>query len=56
MVIHGAKDPLVRTNHAVTIHNRINGSVLKMMAGSGHSPHVTHTEDFHHLVREFIND
>lgn len=56
LVIHGTEDPLVRKNHAVTIHNRIQGSVLKIMDGCGHSPHITHTEDFHNLVREFIND
>lgn len=55
LVLHGVKDPLVRTNHATTIHNRISGSVLQMIDGSGHSPHITHTDDFNQRVHEFMN-
>lgn len=54
LILHGAKDPLVRASHAVTIHNRIDGSMLHMFEDSGHSPHITHTDDFHQLVRNFI--
>ena len=55
LIAHGAKDPLVRASHAVTIHNRIGGSTLHLFDEGGHSPHITHTEDFHRLVRDFID-
>ncbi len=55
LILHGTKDPLVRTNHALTIHNRIGGSRLHLFEDGGHSPHITHTDDFHRLVRSFIS-
>ena len=56
LILHGAKDPLVRSSHAVTIHHRIGGSVLHMFEDGGHSPHITHADDFHQLVRDFSNN
>ncbi len=54
LIVHGAKDPLIRATHASTLHDRINGSILHLFDDSGHNPHITHAAEFNQLVLDFM--
>lgn len=54
LIVHGANDPLIRATHAEALQARIRNSVLHVIDGSGHNPHLTDAATFNRLVLEFI--
>jgi valacyclovir hydrolase len=54
LVLHGAKDPLIKARHAEAFQRQIAGAEYLVFEDAGHNPHLTHSDEFNRLVRDFI--
>lgn len=54
LIIAGSKDNAVPMHHARMLHEGIAGSQLSVVDGANHALIWTHTEEFIHLIDEFI--
>ena len=54
LVMHGAKDALIRGEHPRDLVRRLAHARLHQIAEGGHNPHLTHRDDFNAQVRAFI--
>lgn len=56
LILHGAKDPLIRPQHPHTLHHRIPHSTFEVFSDAGHNLHVTRAADFNQRVLEFLGN
>ena len=54
LIIHGNEDKLLSIQYAELLHQNIKGSILKIVEGSGHCPHLEKPKDFNDAVLEFL--
>jgi len=54
LLLHGAKDPLIRPQHPETFHQRIPHSILELFSDAGHNLHMTRATEFNQRVLEFL--
>ena len=54
IIIWGEHDKVVSITSAKKLHKLIKKSILRIIWDSGHNPHLTHSEIFLNLLREYI--
>lgn len=55
LILHGAKDPLIRAIHPENLQRRIVHARTELIEDAGHQPHLTHSIEFNARVEAFLS-
>lgn len=56
LIIHGAKDPVISTEHAPYLHKKIKNSQMHIFPDAKHNVHQTCHKEFNDLVASFLKE